>query len=296
MLLGSTVIETALALVFVYFFFSAVCSGIVEMIAARRELRARNLDAALDELLGSLKSKVLAHPATGARVLPGRPPSYLDPRLFAAGLLAVITESSGERPDSPDRLRAAIEKLAEDLAVRRVLLTLLDDAEGDRRRLRELIMDWYQGAMDRIAGRYKRQVTSYTIGVALALSLAFNLDSIRIAEAIHGDAALRAGLTAMVETTVNRGEESPVGEKEIVRPVVEVSGELQRLGMPIGWQKDEVQALADGSRAARKIAGLVLSTLALMLGSPFWFDLMKRFVNLRGVGPKPGRASKTPPG
>ncbi|APR85622.1 Hypothetical protein A7982_10971 [Minicystis rosea] len=288
MLLGSTVIETAIALVFVYFFFSAVCSGIVEIIAARRDERAKMLDRALDELLGSMKSQVLAHPATGTRVVSGRLPSYLDARLFTAGLLGVVGETSSERTDSMEKLRDAVEKLPDDLGVRRALITFLDEAEGDRRRLRGQIMEWYQGAMDRVAGSYKRRVNRWTFGVALAVTVLFNIDSVRIAEAVHGDATLRAGMVAAAEAAVKRGDASPVSGSDLVRPVLEVSGQMQKLGVPLWWQESELKQLRDDrERVARKLVGLLLTTFALMLGSPFWFDLMKRLVNLRVSGPKP---------
>jgi hypothetical protein len=37
----------------------------------------------------------------------------------------------------------------------------------------------------------------------------------------------------------------------------------------------------------RKIAGLLLTLAALSLGGPFWFDVLTRFVNIRGTGIKP---------
>jgi hypothetical protein len=37
----------------------------------------------------------------------------------------------------------------------------------------------------------------------------------------------------------------------------------------------------------------VIAALAASLGSAFWFDLLKRFVQIRGAGPKPGVAEPT---
>jgi hypothetical protein len=36
-----------------------------------------------------------------------------------------------------------------------------------------------------------------------------------------------------------------------------------------------------------KFTGLLLTVIACSLGAPFWFDLLKRFVNIRGAGLKP---------
>ncbi len=48
--------------------------------------------------------------------------------------------------------------------------------------------------MDRVGGSYKRRVNRWTFGVAaVVITLFFNLDSVRIAEAVHGDATPARG-------------------------------------------------------------------------------------------------------
>ena len=36
-----------------------------------------------------------------------------------------------------------------------------------------------------------------------------------------------------------------------------------------------------------KIMGWLITTLALYLGAPFWFEMINKFINLRGTGKKP---------
>jgi hypothetical protein len=43
----------------------------------------------------------------------------------------------------------------------------------------------------------------------------------------------------------------------------------------------------DGTEVWLKIAGLLLTALALTLGAPFWFDLLNRVANLRSSGNRP---------
>jgi hypothetical protein len=40
-----------------------------------------------------------------------------------------------------------------------------------------------------------------------------------------------------------------------------------------------------------KVIGLIVTGVALSLGAPFWFDLLSKFINIRGTGTKPQRAS-----
>lgn len=40
----------------------------------------------------------------------------------------------------------------------------------------------------------------------------------------------------------------------------------------------------------RLLFGFLITAFAVSLGAPFWFDLLNKFVNLRGAGPRPGEA------
>jgi hypothetical protein len=41
-----------------------------------------------------------------------------------------------------------------------------------------------------------------------------------------------------------------------------------------------------------KLLGITLSALALTVGAPFWFDIIKKLVDLRGSGNKPAEDSR----
>jgi hypothetical protein len=74
--------------------------------------------------------------------------------------------------------------------------------------------------------------------------------------------------------------------------------------LPIGWNcKAETADGSDGSTTDYwacvkqklpqlrlvQILGWILTAAALSLGAPFWFDLLNKFINLRGAGEKPAR-------
>ena len=40
------------------------------------------------------------------------------------------------------------------------------------------------------------------------------------------------------------------------------------------------------------LGGWLLTAFAMMLGAPFWFDTLCRFVNIRNIGIKPANAEK----
>jgi hypothetical protein len=64
---------------------------------------------------------------------------------------------------------------------------------------------------------------------------------------------------------------------------------LEALGLPIGWDTDEAKKLFDqglwtNKRAwTRKLLGLLITSLAVSLGAPFWFDMLNKFMVVRST-------------
>lgn len=60
----------------------------------------------------------------------------------------------------------------------------------------------------------------------------------------------------------------------------------------INQQTGEVNAPYDWATIGKIIGGWLLTAFAMMLGAPFWFDTLCRFVNIRNIGIKPAKAGK----
>ena len=52
------------------------------------------------------------------------------------------------------------------------------------------------------------------------------------------------------------------------------------------WIKLKVGYVLDESRKGKKFLGFIILAFAVCLGAPFWFDLLNKFINLRGSGQK----------
>ncbi|MEM7538716.1 MAG: hypothetical protein AAF639_41525 [Chloroflexota bacterium] len=63
---------------------------------------------------------------------------------------------------------------------------------------------------------------------------------------------------------------------------------LSALGFPIGWHVADFPQGAWEFFIFSKILGILVSTIAISLGAPFWFDLLNRLVNLRMSGENTG--------
>jgi hypothetical protein len=71
------------------------------------------------------------------------------------------------------------------------------------------------------------------------------------------------------------------------RRIQESITEVRKLGIPLGWDK-----APEGTAWISKILGILLTTLAMSLGAPFWFDMLKKAVNIRSSGGLAGEAGK----
>lgn len=60
------------------------------------------------------------------------------------------------------------------------------------------------------------------------------------------------------------------------------------LGLPLGWGGQPWPP--SGLDLFKGVMGLFLTTLALSLGAPFWFDVLKSLGSLKASGPRPKKA------
>jgi hypothetical protein len=70
-----------------------------------------------------------------------------------------------------------------------------------------------------------------------------------------------------------------------------IEEKLEQVQFPVGWSKEGSRKLPDNfADACQKLAGILLTTFALSLGAPFWFDSLNKVINLRSAGKPPVRA------
>ncbi len=71
-------------------------------------------------------------------------------------------------------------------------------------------------------------------------------------------------------------------------------GELTALQLPLGWDFS-APISTDRIYWLRKVMGLLLTTAALTMGAPFWFDLLSKLVNIRAAGNRPDTSRRVAP-
>ena len=127
-----------------------------------------------------------------------------------------------------------------------------------------------------------RQRWSFIVGLALVLTL--NADTVLIAQVLWQDDARREAVVAIAQS-------SDLSDSADVEAI---NAQLDEL--PLGWMTAEqaagkphaeLRTLPDADTAPQvwltKVLGLLLTSLAMLLGAPFWLGMLDRLLEVRGV-------------
>ena len=276
---GSSVLEVAIGLTFCYGTVALIVATVQEALAAAFRLRANTLLAGIKSMLNdprfeALAQAVYAHPLVnphsdgsrvGERALASRP-SYIEPAHFAIALIDSIQQVPGDFA----RLGADIDAVA-DPQIRRALQALHARAGGDLERFQRAVASWFDNAMQRVSGNYKRRQLLISFLLSLLLAILFNIDSIALFQALWQQPQLAAHIGAAPGAL----------DAQTLR---------QLLAMPIGWTSFPPVL---NSAFALQAAGWIVTAATTLFGAPFWFDLLQRAVQLRGTGARPDDAVRS---
>jgi len=119
-----------------------------------------------------------------------------------------------------------------------------------------------------------------------------NADTLMIVKELWNDQALRSAVVAQAEKKVQ--STSPADLLDQKASLQQLAGAIRATNAPpIGWSGEvgDVRAFPDtAATVCLKILGILLSSFAVVLGAPFWFDLLNNLINLRSSGnPPPAR-------
>ena len=174
--------------------------------------------------------------------------------------------------------------------LRKALSALMQQAGNDYEQLLAVTDGWFNAQMDRVSGWYKRKSQYIVAAIALVVVLVSGLDSVEIATRLSSDPAMRAEFSAEVARTVPTASTQQGGANTLSPAALEALA-------------TEGNAQAQSNFASffhvsptgdkwRHLPGMLVTLVALMLGGPFWFDLLSSLVNVRGAGRKPERGDQ----
>jgi hypothetical protein len=242
------------------------------------------------------------------------PPTYAQTGAPPSGLAASV-------PLTVATLREAAASFPNE-RIKRAVIVALDNAQGDLAAVKKNIEDWFNGSMDRVSGWYKRRTQKILFVIGFAAAAVLNIDALTVAQRLSHDELLRKAAVAQAEritapaaaqstppasaaataTAPNAAAVAPGIPADLARKNVrELNGMLKNIGYPIGWEnwkpKEAPLACTQGRLCWQEIyapavlkmlLGWLITALAVMLGAPFWFDVLSKFMVVRStMKPRP---------
>jgi hypothetical protein len=291
---------------------SLICTTVMEWIAQLSRLRGRMLVKGTRRLLGEREGKsaptteaLFKHPLMQDLSEQDRPPSYVPSKTFAHALREVIREKRATAAEGasqiPPGLAASLRSLAR---------TEPDQQKGapDATEVPDpgvpAIAEWFDDAMDRISGSYKRVTRWIVLGLSIVIAVLMNADTVKLSSDLWRNPTLRTYLVERAKVRLQQGapletvEYSDPLNPQVTPPIAPDSGrspdqlladEQALLGDLFGWKNESAAIASEGLTLwlLRHFLGWMLTALAISLGAPFWFSTLDRFMRLRATGTVP---------
>ena len=335
-MLNNSAFDIVIGLVFIYLLYSLLGSLLQEIIATNIGLRGYVLKKAIQRMLDdngstSMCEQFYQHPLIkylGAdTLLLSKLPSYMDKVSFSKVVIDLL-RGDDFAMKTKEELKAKIHQSLEEgktswggIVIQNETLkqiqSLWNEAEADVDKFKELLEQWFEQMMMRSTGWYKRYTQLILFGIGIGISVAFNVDTLKIAKNLQENPELRQQIVnradAFVKNHPNLKVELETNKKNIdsLTSITAVSKDslkevaetryvaLQALSDSLTKQASELvmndiqssqEILAIGWKGGfcknftlASLLGWLISALAISMGAPFWFDLLNKVMKLRSA-------------
>lgn len=299
-LLGSPVLEVALGVACVYLLLGLFCMTVGEAVASFLALRAKLLHEGIERLLQSGEENLGPFPATQMfhehpliRTAMKGHPSYLPAHIFSQAVLDLVTPN---KQPGGGITYFDVYSGAQTLppALRAALTSLIQTGGNTLEDVQWAIERWYDDAMDRVTGLYKRKIQLLIVVFAAMATVAINADTLHIARVLwnapaRGQTApiVSNAVSARPGLSVNYPDPNQPSDPQVTGPVNSPSSAdpapaSGAVGPMLGWGVGFTGRVVD---LMERIMGWLLTIMGASVAAPLWFDLLNRFTNLRYTGP-----------
>ncbi len=194
--------------------------------------------------------------------------------------------------------------------------------ENELELIRNNIEEWFNNAMSRLTGWYKRRSLITTLLAGIFLAIIVNVDSINLIGRLWREPDLRIAILSRIESILTQDNTTNID----IGQLSSIQQQFSEISLPVGWfgspislssdqgtsfsetctffpqQENEIYGilisgqcypiinsppLADLTGWLIKLAGILISGMAASPGASFWFDLLKKIINVRLTGINP---------
>lgn len=295
------ILSIIIGIVFVLLLFSMLTSAVVEVYHAAFSSRGKHLRETLEIMLGKEVCdkfynhsyfRQLSHATKPKSSL--KLPVWVEKQTFSSVLADVLTP-----PDSnlsiPERIR-----LVENPDLRKVLDFLWRQSGDDVVQFQKKVEEWFNDVMARAKDWFGDATKWRLFFIGLALAAVLNADTLQIYKSLSANAAVRDELVSDAEIFM-AGRES-VATLDTSKNFEQAKTDFQaakqlyhdtvQSPLGLGWG-GSMAIPADFWGWLIKFAGWVLTGVAVTLGAPFWFDLLRKLLSLKGNTSSSAPAPKT---
>jgi hypothetical protein len=321
------ILEVAIGLIFVWLVISVATMETQNRISTLLNWRADYLE---NSILSMLKDKDLvenfySHPLIKelhlkdkrGDVLKSRRgkvyrPEYIPKNTFAIAALEVIM-NAGKEGDQVPVDSMSINQMADSLknlaGKNRTLADMTpylfpkieqaaENLDEKISQYRKNIENWFNDVMGQTSSLFKIRAQWLAFWIGLVIAVAFNIDTIYIAQKLWQEPTTRAVLVAQAQLEAQGDEPSPALAKvdNLIFPAgwtttpLEISacGIVGVIGKQVVIRSagecravNGIPALDNGWGFIVKFFGYLLSAAAAAQGAPFWFDILRRLVGVK---------------
>lgn len=315
---NSPVLDLVILLSFTYFIGSLILSAINEAIAGGLRLRPKGLKLALENMFFTSDWKVFVQKQfsksphiQSLMKRSGRYPAYIPAKSFVYAIVEQFRKSGQQYKKGWLSHSISSDKLVIPHALKEILLdfarqveAIYPDSEKQVEEFEKRIEEFYDSAMDRAGGWYKRKARTMLLILAVALSVALDIDTIKLINAALADKQKLSkavdNISANIEE-LNKLQSIAVTDTSMVltkETLAKTGDKIQEIkliyeqtsGYSLGYKNFYKEW---GGNFFLKLLGIMITAFALQLGSNYWFDLMNKAVNIRAAGKRPDE--KRPP-
>lgn len=147
---------------------------------------------------------------------------------------------------------------------------------------------WFDRGMERATGVYKRNAKAVALIIGIGTAISINADSFHIATRLAKDPVLRNSITQTADQLVT---DSPGNfEESLAQVQTSVDQALEEIPFPLGYNEIVIQQQRKAEESwpipliPRRFIGWLVSGFAISMGATFWFNLLKKIVNVRNTG------------
>lgn len=328
-------LDLVIGLVFIYFLLSLVCVSLQELKASWNNERSKNLKKWIKDTFndksanGKLGDKLWSNIMVDGLTQKGREASYIPKEVFVSALLDEIYYGSDDSDAGECKEPGNQEKTGDEIIFKdpydfqslwdaindpsvclprpfqRVIRQAYAESHQNLETFRMMLERWFEMAMERNKGTYKKKAQYYTFKAAIVVTLLLNVDSVKLASHFYDNPEEAKRIADQAEIYIKENQNLPLGEEREIKETIEtLQADIKRINelkLPIGWSNADF-SIFNGpltKEACWSIFAAILSTtmgwtltiFAVSLGAPFWFDTLNKLVNLRAAGKMPNGSS-----